>query len=313
MARCPANWRLESRRIHAARSLPKHFVSPTGVPGETRADQHVGRAHDGATRSCPEALAMKRSALGEDGSVKAYLQEARSWEADRVRVAHRSARIAWWTAGGGWTCAVATSVALVALMPLKSVEPFLVRVDRSTGIVDVVPRYEGGAEVSEVVTRYFLTHYVATCERFTLATAESDYEECGAFHSPQRNQAWLSLWTPDNPNSPLQRYKDGSTVRVQVKAVTFFDRGSGVKDLAQVRFVRELRSAGATEPTLSHWIAAIQYAYVDPSGEPRLRRWNPLGFRVVAYHTEPEVAEGSAGQPELTASHGTTPQSDATP
>lgn len=224
-------------------------------------------------------------------AVAAYFEEARSWEADRLRQAQRTERLAWWIAGAAWLCAVAGSLALVVLMPLKRVEPFVVRVDRSTGVVDVVPRYEGEEEVSEVVTRYFLSHYVSICERFNLSTAESDYEECGAFHGAQRNQAWLAQWTPDNPQSPLNRYKDGSTLRVQVKAVTFFDRGSGVRDLAQVRFVRELRSAGASEPTLSHWIAAIQYAYVTPSAEARVRRWNPLGFRVLDYHTEPEVPE----------------------
>ncbi|GMU68381.1 MAG: hypothetical protein AMXMBFR37_07140 [Steroidobacteraceae bacterium] len=246
------------------------------------------------------------------GSVPAYFEEARSWEADRFREARRSARRAWWLAGAGWSCAVAGSLALLVLMPLKRVEPFVVRVDRSTGIVDVVPRYEGEGEVSEAVTRYFLSHYVATCERFTQATAESDYEECGAFHTAQRNQAWLAQWTPDNPDSPLNRYKDGSTVRVQVKAVTFFDRGSGLQDLAQVRFVRELRSASAAEPTLSHWIAAIQYAYGTPSTEARLRRWNPLGFKVVAYHTEPEVIDSATAASEL-AAHVATPHEGASP
>ena len=85
------------------------------------------------------------------------------------------------------------------LMPLKRVDPFVVRVDNSTGIVDVVPVYAGRPTPEEAVTRYFLTHYLTVCERFNFATAESDYEECGAFHSAQRNQAWYALWTATNP------------------------------------------------------------------------------------------------------------------
>ena len=107
-------------------------------------------------------------------------------------------------------------------MPLKRVEPFVVRVDNSTGVVDVVPVYAGTARSEQTVTRYFLTHYVSVCERFNFATAESDYEECGAFHAAQRNQAWYALWNPNNPDSPLNVHKDGSTVRVQVEAVSFF-------------------------------------------------------------------------------------------
>ena len=72
------------------------------------------------------------------------------------------------------------------LMPLKRVEPFVVRVDNATGVVDVVPVYTGNASMPEAITRYLLTHYVTVCERFNFATAESDYEECGSFHTAQR-------------------------------------------------------------------------------------------------------------------------------
>src|SRR5262252_5830424 len=118
-------------------------------------------------------------------------------------------------------------------MPLKRVDPFVVRVDSTTGIVDVVPVYTGTVGLEQSVTRYFLSHYVSVCERFNFATAESDYEECGAFHSPQRNQAWYALWNPSNPASPLNQYKDGTNVRAQVVSVSFFKRASGVGDRSE--------------------------------------------------------------------------------
>jgi type IV secretion system protein VirB8 len=229
----------------------------------------------------------------------AYYREAASWDADRTARATLDARRAWRVAGAGWICAVAGAVTLVLLMPLKRVEPFVVRVDNSTGIVDVVPVYDGKAPVSQTVTRYFLTHYVTICERFTFATAESDYEECGAFHGAQRNQAWYALWNPTNPASPLNVHKDGSTIRVQVESVSFFQRGSGVNDLAQVRYLKAERQAGAADERFTHWIATIQYAYTTPPKDPRVRRWNPLGFRIVELTSEPEVlaspASGKSG------------------
>jgi type IV secretion system protein VirB8 len=218
-----------------------------------------------------------------------YLREAQSWDADRAAQSLRSARAAWWVAGAGWFCALATALALALLMPLKRVEPFLVRVDNSTGIVDVVPIFTGGATQEEAVTRYFLTHYLTVCERFNFATAESDYEECGAFHSAQRNQAWYALWTATNPASPLNQHKDGSTVRVQVNAVSFFARASGLKDLAQVRYLKAARQGAGAEETFTHWIATIQYAYGEPSKDPKTRRWNPLGFKIIDFHSEPEI------------------------
>lgn len=218
-----------------------------------------------------------------------YFREAASWDADRISAARRNTRVAWRVAAGGWVCALAASAALLVLMPLKRVDPFVVRVDNSTGIVDVVPVYDGSAKPDQAVTRYFLTHYVTICERFNFATAETDYEECGAFHGVQRNQAWYALWNPTNPASPLNVHKDGSTLRVQVESVSFLERASGVTDLAQVRYLKAERAGAGAEERFTHWIATIQYAYGAPSREPKVRRWNPLGFKVIELTSEPEV------------------------
>jgi type IV secretion system protein VirB8 len=218
-----------------------------------------------------------------------YYAEAAAWDADRVAGMERNARHAWRMAAAGWLCALSCGAALSLLMPLKTVEPFVIRVDNSTGVVDVVPVYAGAAVMDEAVTRYFLTHYVSVCQRFNLATAESDYEECGAFHSAQRNQAWYALWQTNNPQSPLNLHRDGSQTRAQVQSVSFFKRGSGVADLAQVRYTRtDLQGAGA-QPRVSHWIATVQYAYATPSRDPKLRRWNPLGFKIIEFACEAEV------------------------
>jgi type IV secretion system protein VirB8 len=234
-------------------------------------------------------LSQSPAASAEPSVDDVYFHEAASWDLDRIAQSRRSARVAWRTAAAGWLCAVASSGALLLLMPLKRVDPFVIRVDTSTGIVDVAPVYAGDAVIDEAVTRYFLTHYVAVCERFNFATAESDYEECGAFHAAQRNQAWYALWDANNPASPLNAHKDGSSVRVQVKSVSFFRRANGVSDLAQVRYLKAQRQGLGAEEQFTHWIATVQYAYAAPSKDPKARRWNPLGFKVIEMVAEPEI------------------------
>jgi type IV secretion system protein VirB8 len=228
--------------------------------------------------------------MSAEAELAPYYVESRSWDADRAAQSRRSARIAWWVAGAGWLCALAASIAILGLTPLKRVEPFVIRVDNSTGLVDVVPAFDGKAPLAESVTRYLLTHYVSVCERFNFSTAESDYEECGAFHTAQRNQAWSAAWNRANPASPLNVNKDGSTVRAQVVSVSFFTRANGVQDLAQVRYLRARRASGGLDEQITHWIATIQYAYGDPPSDPKVRRWNPLGFKIVDFKPEAEVA-----------------------
>jgi type IV secretion system protein VirB8 len=226
--------------------------------------------------------------MTESSALQEYFHEGESWDADRTAGLRRSAGVAWRVAAAGWCCAVAGAAGIVALTPLKRVEPFVVRVDNTTGIVDVVPAYTGEAP-DEAVSRYFLGHYLSTCERFNFATAESDYEECGAFHSARRNQEWYAQWTTTNPASPLNVYRDGTAVRVEVTAVSFFTRASGLSDLAQVRYLKARRAGGAGGEQVTHWLATVQFGYGSPATDPRVRRWNPLGFRVLDFRTEPEL------------------------
>ena len=51
------------------------------------------------------------------------------------------------------------------------------------------------------------------------------------------------------------------------------------------------RQAGGADEHITHWIATVQYAFTAPSQDARLRRWNPLGFKVIELNTEPEVPE----------------------
>ena len=230
--------------------------------------------------------------MSSDPALEAYFAEAASWDRDRARQARRSARIGWTVAGVACGVIVLLGGALMLLMPLKRVVPFVIRVDRSSGVVDVVPAYTGHATFNRAVTQYFLVHYIETCERFNFATAESDYEQCGAFQTAAENAAWYALWKPTNPHSPLNVHKNGSTVSVQVEDLTFFKGAGGLRNLAQVRYrTLERQGSGAVE-RVGHWIATIEYAYGRLPPNPEQRLWNPLGFKVVDFTREPEVLSG---------------------
>ena len=72
-------------------------------------------------------------------------------------------------------------------------------------------------------------------------------------------------------------------------AISFFTRGNGVSDLAQVRYVKSRRNAGGGEEERTQWVATVQYVYGEPSRDARVRRWNPLAFKVVDFRPEMEV------------------------
>ncbi|MFC4311684.1 virB8 family protein [Steroidobacter flavus] len=235
-----------------------------------------------------------------------YLAEAASWDADREAHRRQTLRTTRWAAGAGWACAALATTAIVVMSPLKRTEPYLIRVDSATGVVDTVPVFVGHEEMPQALTRHLLNLYVTTCERFNFATAESDYAQCGSFHTAARNQAWAAAWARSNPASPLNLYKDGTTIRAQVRSVSFFDRAGGEGDLAQVRYLKVRRVGGNGVDHVSYWVATVRYAYAKGAEaldkrewseqERRERVWNPLGFRVLDFRPEPEVL----GQEEST-------------
>ncbi len=237
--------------------------------------------------------------MSADAPLETYLEEAASWDDDRLSRALRGARTAWRVAAAACLCVAALAVALAVLMPLKRVEPFLIRVDSRSGMVDVVPPYTGHETFSRAVARYFLAHYIAVCERFDLALAASDYAQCGAFNSARLNAALYARWSRSNPRSPLNTHRDGSTVSVHIESVSFLESAPGAGKLAQVRFARRVRQADGARAPARQWIATLQYTFTRPPRDPRTRRWNPLGFEVLNLELEPEVlgsGEGAAGE-----------------
>lgn len=226
-----------------------------------------------------------------DSGTGNYFAEANGWARDRAEQLQRSQRIAWRVAGAAIVVAICSSAAVFAMSPLKQVEPFLIRVDGTTGLFDVVPAYSGKADLPEALTRHLVTEYVVERERYIPSLAETDYEQIGAYHSAAMNQSWSALWARTNPSSPLVRYGDSTRVRAIVEAVSFLKRSSNGVSVIQVRFSTSTqRSLGANEESAS-FLATLEVGYGAPSSDVRIRALNPLGFKVTEYHREPIVTE----------------------
>lgn len=232
--------------------------------------------------------------MNREPTLDRYLLEAQTWEMDRARRAERSSKIAWTVAGIASVIALLAVGAVAGLTPLKQPVPVVIRVDSSSGIVDVVPTYEGTTDIEQVVSRNLLSTYVIARERYFYGTAEADYDLVAAENSPRLNQEWATLWNVNNPLSPLNVFKDGTTVRTQVRSITFLKLESGRDKLAQVRFSRYTRPGGTGEEQPTHWVSTIEFAYTAPSKDDKTRSLNPLGFRVLEYRREPEVASSSS-------------------
>ena len=93
----------------------------------------------------------------EKSDLEKYLKETQTWETDKVQEIIKSRKTAWIIAICSFIVACMAVLAVAALTPLKTVQPFVIRVDNATGIVDVVESLKDGkANYDEVLTNILL-------------------------------------------------------------------------------------------------------------------------------------------------------------
>ncbi len=218
---------------------------------------------------------------------KEYLAAAKAWETDEITRTKRSERRAWIVAGVAVVIALLAVAAVALLTPLKTVEPFVVRVDKNTGQSDVVTILnEKTVGYDEAVDKYFLARYVNYREEFSDATAFPNYEAVSVMSSQNIGKTYYDTINPQNPKAPVNVYGKQGQVDITVSSVVMIGKG-----VAQVRFSRRERMRDDMLWTEAHWIATVTYTYVNPPIAEKSRLVNPVGFRVNEYRLDPETVK----------------------
>ena len=221
-----------------------------------------------------------------------YLKEARTWETDKVQELMKSRTVAWRVATASAVVAIVAVLALVGLTPLKTVEPFVIRVDNSTGIVDVVQTLRNGkTNYDEAVNKYFTQWYVRYREGYSKDLAEDYYGNVGIMSVGLEQQKYYAWFNPKNPMSPLNVYGPYAKIKIAIKGTSFIS-----PNVALVRYTRGIER-GLDKPQLTHWAATITFKYSGAPMSEKDRAINPLGFQVVEYRNDPEAPPSDASAP----------------
>lgn len=214
-----------------------------------------------------------------------YYAEAASWGDEAARGARRSQRVAWIVAGVAAAVALAEALALVALLPLKTVQPYVIAVDRASGQISAPqPLAAGVLTQNQAVAQAALVQYVVARESFDATDLKDNYRKVQLWSGPEARNAYISGMALQNPASPLKLYPPATTVAITVKGVSLLSDST-----ALVRFDAERRDPGSATGQVTPYTAAITYRF---SGEPlstEARFVNPLGFQVLRYRRDAEA------------------------
>lgn len=235
----------------------------------------------------PVETPKTRSPAPDPAAARAsYYADARTWAQDREQDAMRSRRLAWIVALAATGVAVLEGVALAGLAPLKTVVPYTVLVDRTTGYAQMLKGDRAPTVTPQAaLTQSLLAQYVVARETFDIDTLPEQYRKVALWSGGRARAAYLAAMPAGNPASPLSRYPRTTVVDTRIESISAI-----APQTALVRFVTE-----RSDPTLGglqreYWVAILKYRF---SGEPMSledRLVNPLGFQVLDYRRDPEAA-----------------------
>lgn len=214
-----------------------------------------------------------------------HVETARTWEYDRMRAAVQSKRLAWGVAGGACALAVASVAAVVMLTPLKSVEPYVIRVDKASGETQVVTALKGPQPrtYEDAVNRYFISQYVRLREGWLNDAARENAYAVMLMSEPAEASRYLNGVQSSNRIAPSNIYGDKGFVSISVRTISFLS-----PTVAQVRYSKII-TFGQNTPVAQNWNAIMTFKYTTAPEHEKDRIINPLGFQVVNYRSDPEA------------------------
>jgi type IV secretion system protein VirB8 len=214
-----------------------------------------------------------------------YLREAQSWETNRLMQAEKSRKLAWVIAAVASGLAVVSVVAIVGLTPLKRTELRIVRVNDTTGTVDILTEIpHAKTTYDEAINRYFAGQYIRLREGYTRKLADEYYTSVGIMSAGAEQRRYGEWFSPKNPQSPLNLYGESARVKVHIKGYSFLK-----KDVVLVRYWKEVERGASEKPAITHWAATVIFKYSGAPMAEKDREINPLGFQVTEYRNDPDT------------------------
>ncbi|WP_435106636.1 virB8 family protein [Arhodomonas sp. AD133] len=180
----------------------------------------------------------------------AYYEESRLWDDEVYQKAKLRERRGWLIGGGGLVLAVLQAIALVGLTPLKTAEPYVIRVDKSTGIVEVIQAMEDGGTITEdeAVTKYFIGQYMQAREQYDSQDFARSFRRVEAFSSGKAERAYYAEMDESNPKSPVNVYGRKAQVTITIKSISFLNQNTAI-----VRWIRTKKTRN--RESVSHWLS----------------------------------------------------------
>ena len=211
---------------------------------------------------------------------------ALSWETARLDQLYKSEKRAWSIAKAFAACFVLCCISIMLLMPLKTVAPYVIKVNESTGMTEVLSiANKRDIPVNEMMNKYWLSQYVLARETYDWRTLNQEYVKVRELSLPNVFEPYANQFGQQKDSLEM-RLKDNYRVLVKLKSIVV-----NSDSIATIRFEKTVVNNGtAKDESTQGWTATIGFEYFPTFNVTEERRLvNPFGFKVTSYRIDPEI------------------------
>lgn len=217
---------------------------------------------------------------------KEHFKQKQHFEKDRISFYKTLSKVGFIIGGVGAVIGLAGVIAVAGLTPLKTTEPYVIRVDNNTGFTDIAKPISDSDKTTygEELDKFWLSKFVIERESYDWQLIQNSYDAVELMSSPQVFNEYRNYIT--SKVSPVTLLKENKKIKVNVLSVSF------INGVGQVRFSKQVLTASG-EPDavipVTYWLASIPYDYKHDVKLEQQRLINPLGFQALSYRVDPEA------------------------
>jgi len=232
------------------------------------------------------------TAVSEQTAAAWYLEQAIKGERDKLKAEKDSKKIAWRVAGGALVVTLVTIVSsAIVVHNNKPNPPAVLVVDKSTGeIRSLKTLAEVTIPISKATDLYNLRRYVELREGYDWYTIQDTFDATLALSSPTEAASYRTLYSEQNPMSPVNVLRKNYRVIAKAGTVTW------VGKTALVSFSKTTISLqnGGPPPVTKYYVATIAYGYDNVPMDDSERALNAAGFKAHTYTASADITKDAA-------------------
>lgn len=263
----------------------KFFKKKVMADNEKKLDNGVGQ-------NASDKKAKEKKVTAKEAAFD-FIKASKEFEKSRIGDIEKSKNTAWLVAAASCCVAILLAVVITVMMPLKTVEPYLVRVDNNTGATDIVTALSETKSITdtEATSKYFAALYVRLMEGYDWYTIQNQVNTLMLFSDRDMQNRINTKFA--QPNAPHLVHTDKERVEIQVNNLSVLDENG----LMQIRFTKKVvpmnggifdRNSNKFNPPQieEKYIATMGFEYVNVPKLDEIRLKNPLGFTVKSYRID---------------------------